>query len=701
MTIALTGQSVTRPSYNEAANFRYDIGGLRGLSIIAVVIGHVFNVIGIHIIGGVDMSFALSGYLITWLAIREFTTHNRFRLKQFYARRVRRLVPAATLVTLVTLAASWYWLPETKLRLIGSDAMWATLSGMNYWFVVDDRPYAPAGVPTEGGIEASSPFLHYWSLNVEEQFYLVYPGLLLLAMVIGRKIGKLRLTVGIMLAIMVATSLAASIIQTGVERSHPDAYYPTHTRAWELALGALVAVAQPLFKRLSQTAAALTTWVGMATIIVGLFVIYDRPLPSYNVAMPVIGTLLVIIGGEARPRFGAESILRWSPLQYIGKVSYQWYLWHWPVVIIMPYVTGHQFTSDPQKEALPLFYLFGVVGLSFTLAVATWHLLDAPIRNRKAYNEEPSKVFGHGFMLLLAAMVASTILFVSSPASTKPAAAGNGQVSEIQKLVQEGLTVTALTPEQKNGLAAASTDWEYSCINSFQSTTPKPCNYGDKNAADTVAMMGDSHTTHWVPAMDDIAKRRGFKLVTYAKSACPAEPYANTDYGTKRRYTECEKWREAVYTKVEALQPKVLILSTGLYEGIDKNVPDEQTIGDATAAVVARFTARGIKVVVFDDTPRPFIDVPACLGEHPNDVQKCTVPRDTAMHYPKVRAAREQATVKNGGQFIKLDQWFCTNEACPPIINGMNVNVDTAHVTSTYAKWLGPELEKSLATSLQ
>lgn len=700
MTTTLAGVTATRHPNDGAANFRYDIGGLRGLSIIAVVIGHVFNVIGIHIIGGVDMSFALSGYLITWLAIREFTTRGHLRLKQFYARRVRRLVPAATLVTLVTLAASWHWLPKTELRLISSDALWATLSGLNYWFVVDDRPYAAAGVPSEGGIEATSPFQHYWSLNVEEQFYLFYPGLLLLAMIIGRKIGKLRLTVGIMLAIIVTASLAASIIQTGVERSHPDAYYPTHTRAWELALGALVAVAQPLFKRLSQTAAALTTWAGMATIVVGLFVIYDRPLPSYNVAMPVIGTLLVIIGGEARPRFGAESILRWSPLQYIGKISYQWYLWHWPVVIIMPYATGHQTSDTTQKEALPLFYLLGVMGLSFILAVATWHLLDAPIRNRKAYNEEPSKVFGHGFMLLVAALVASLVMFVNSPASSKPTAAGDGKVSEIQKLVQEGLTVTALTPEQKNGLAAASKDWEFSCINSFQSTTPKPCIYGNESAAETVVMMGDSHTTHWVPPMNDIAKRRGFKLVTYAKSACPAEPYANIDYGTKRRYTECEKWREAVYAKVEALQPKVLILSTGLYEGIDKSVPDERTIGDATAAVVARFTARGIKVVVFDDTPRPFIDVPACLSEHPNDVQKCTVPRDTAMHYPKVRAAREQATTKSGGQFVKLDQWFCTNEACPPIINGMNVNVDIAHVTSTYAMWLAPELEKALEPSL-
>lgn len=703
-TLASPATSGSRNGPN-SKDFRYDIGGLRGLAILFVVAGHTLAVLDIHLTGGVDMSFALSGYLITWLAIREFTTRNTLNLKAFYARRVMRLLPAATIVTLATIAASWYWLPLLRLREVGTDAVWSVVSGINYWYVFDDRPYAPAGVPSEGGIAATSPFQHYWSLAVEEQFYLFYPGLLLLALVIGRKIGRLRLTVGIMLAAIVVASFTASLIQSSTI-TNPDAYYSTHTRVWELGLGALVAAWQPLFKRLPGVIAGSLSWIGLGIACASIWFIYGYPLPGYHAAAPVIGVLLVIIGGEARPGLGAERILKVRPLQYIGKISYQWYLWHWPVLIIMPYaVVGREsFAASPENinagAILP--YLFMATFVSFILAVATWHLIDTPIRNRKAFEENPGKVFGmgvHMFMVTLAAVL--TLLFISpTPAKEAPKAADT-PVSEIGRLIQEGTALTSLSPTLQNGLAAAKEDWDIKCINEFKATAPKSCTYGVRNAKKTIVMMGDSHTTHWVPAMDAIAKKLGVKLVTYAKSACPAEPYANIDYGTKRRYTECEQWRETVYREVETLAPDALILSTGLYEAFNKDVPDARTIGSATSAVIQRFAALGTKVVVFDDTPRPFIDVPTCLSEHVGAVQECSVPRATAMHHPQVRAAREQAARENGATFIKLDQWFCTATMCPAVINGMIVYVDTAHITTTYVRWLVPELEKVIRPALR
>jgi peptidoglycan/LPS O-acetylase OafA/YrhL len=684
--IAMTSPAATlaapSPSSSESS-FRKDIGGLRGLAIILVAIGHIFAPVGVHIIGGVDISFALSGYLLTLIAIREFMRYGRINMRAFYGRRLRRLMPAATLVTLATLVASFIWMPAGRLREIAADGFYSSVSAFNYWLIHTNRDYVAAGEHTEGGVEMTSPFQHYWSLAIEEQFYLLYPALLLLALYYGRKIGRVRLTVGIMLAIVVLASFTASVIQTG-DKTTPLAYYSVHTRVWELALGALVAVAQPLFKRLPAIAARSLGWIGLAGIFASVAVIKQYPLPGFYVGAPVIGTLLVIIAGETgRMRFGVESILRFAPLQYVGKISYQWYLWHWPGLIILPAALG----IDP--KAMTLQHLFMVFVGSFVLASLTWHQLDVPIREAKLNASGAGLYVAMISVGLVAALTAGGLHQISPTASTQSAPDKVG--GQVEQLVTEATSIQQLPDKVRKALVGVR-EWDQRCIVQPEDTNPKACTYGNKTAKKTVYAIGDSHTTHWLPALEVIAKKRGFKLVTHAKSRCTAEPYTNIDYHFKRRYTECEQWRESVYREIETARPQAVIFSSAIYEGAS---------GEATARIVQRFTALGIKVVIFDDTPRPFIHIPDCL-EKPSlaNVQDCAIPRETAMYMPDLRKARADAATQAGGLFVPMAQWFCTDKVCPPVINGMVVYIDEAHILGAYAVWLAPELEEVISPAL-
>lgn len=657
--------------------FRLDIEGLRGLAILLVVLGHVaFTIAGIelHLHGGVDISFVLSGFLVTWLLLREQHKNGKIAFGKFYARRARRLMPAATLVTLATLVGAWVWMSPLRLATVGADGLAAAMSLINYRLASLATDYFSDKAP--------SPFQHFWSLSVEEQFYLLWPALLLGALWLGNRFGRGRQMVSVLLTLVVVVSLSLSVITT--HTAQPWAYFGFHTRAWELAAGALVAVAAQHLARLPKLLAAALSWLGLAVIAASAVLITeDTPLPGYAVAGPVVGAALVIAGGCANPHLGAERLLTVPALRYCGRISYAWYLWHWPILVIMPEMTGHALTG-PDK--------FTVVVSSFGLAAVTFHLLEKPIREHKPLVQHAPFGLVLGFGLVAVSVVASIFVAIIVPPQATSAQTIVAQpakpVSEIERLVAEGAKLDKMPPEMSGAANTALTDGLDNCINLYEVTQPKPCVIGDKSSATTMVLVGDSHATHWKPALGAIAKKHRIRLVTYAKSKCTPEPYSNIDYNTQRRYVECEKWRENVFREVEeVLRPKAVILSSAIYDGAS---------GQAAYSIVHRFVSRGTRVVVFDDTPRPFVHIPQCLSKYPENVQKCAIPRTTAMYKPELRDARMVNTVKAGGHFIHLDKWFCTAAVCPPVINGMVVYMDMAHITATYVRWLTPELEKKL-----
>jgi peptidoglycan/LPS O-acetylase OafA/YrhL len=310
---------------------------------------------------GVDVFFVLSGFLITGFLLRENERDKQVSLPQFYARRARRILPASTLVLVSTVAAAFIVLGTNRAIRVAIDGQWASLFAANVRLIEQGTGYLSGQLPP-------SPLQHYWSLAVEEQFYLVWPFIVWL--VIRLKSGRrLRTFLASILAGVIVASLAWSVWQTGV--SGTAAYFSPLTRAWELATGALLAVAVPVLLRLPTRLGVTLSVVGLLAIITAALLFdSDTPIPGYAVALPVGGAFLALAGGTIAPSRGSEALLATRPLQWIGKRSYAWYLWHWPLLAIAAARIGHPATTL-QNVAMCV--------LALSVAAASFSLIEHPI----------------------------------------------------------------------------------------------------------------------------------------------------------------------------------------------------------------------------------------------------------------------------------------------------------------------------------
>jgi peptidoglycan/LPS O-acetylase OafA/YrhL len=343
---------------------------------------------------GVDVFFVISGFLITGQLVRELRTGGRISFLAFYARRARRILPAALLAVIVTAVASALLLNPLAAKRALDDVQSAIYFGANVHFAAQRADYFNAGL-------SPSPIQHFWSLSVEEQFYIVWPLLLVVSSLVWRPV-RPRCTrervqrpvigaVTVVLATLAAISLMASIRQTATSPSW--AYFSIVTRAWELAVGAVVALALPLVARLDRRLAIPLSWVGLSCIALAAALFSDTASYSGDSALvPVLGTAAVICGASAPAsrRFGAQALLGTPPFQRVGALSYSWYLWHWPALVLAPAVLGH---SLSEIEAV------AVAVVSLVIAVMSFVLLERPIRRIQIVVRQPALGLSAGGVL--------------------------------------------------------------------------------------------------------------------------------------------------------------------------------------------------------------------------------------------------------------------------------------------------------------
>jgi peptidoglycan/LPS O-acetylase OafA/YrhL len=352
--VPILSSSLPRQEFDRS--FRPDVEGLRAIAVLLVVLDHA----GVQVMHGgyvgVDVFFVLSGFLITGLLLREHKRLGQVSLPEFYARRARRILPASTLVVVSTVTATFLLLGTNRAIRVATDGQWASLFAANLRLIQQGTNYLSAQLPP-------SPLEHYWSLAVEEQFYLVWPSLfwLVIALTRGR---RPRTSLAVILAGVITASLTWCIWQTG--RDGTVAYFSPLTRAWELAAGALLAVGVPIVLRLPVRLGVAFSIVGVLAIpAAGLLFDTNTPFPGYAVVLPVGGTFLAVAGGTIAPTRGLEGLLATRPLQWLGKRSYAWYLWHWPLLVIAAGRIGHPVTAL-ENVGLCLIAL-GLAAISFSL----------------------------------------------------------------------------------------------------------------------------------------------------------------------------------------------------------------------------------------------------------------------------------------------------------------------------------------------
>jgi peptidoglycan/LPS O-acetylase OafA/YrhL len=531
--------------------FRPDVEGLRAVAVLLVVFYHanVPKVTGGFV--GVDVFFVISGFVITGLLLREHRSTGRTSILNFYARRFRRILPAATLVILVVVAASYLALGYVSGDTIADDGRWAAVFLSNFHFEAVGTNYFTAKLPP-------SPLQNFWSLSVEEQFYVVYPTLFL---VVARLKGRLSLQVkmAIVLVMVIVASYWLSVVQTA---SQPTAaYFSPFTRAWELALGALVAVATPWLKRIPAPGAALLTWAGLAAIAVATFTFTaETPYPGSLVAIPVLGAALVIAGGVAAPHLGAEQLLKLRAFQWFGKRSYSLYLWHWPILIIA--------AEQADKTSLSLGDNLALILLAIVVSMASYRLVENPIRHWKL----PSGTTVAAGITTVVATLAILSLVIGLE-SMSGVATGIPAASNLQAVLHEVAAAKSITQVPSTidpGLAQASTHYggdydDSSCQTSFSQSTEKLCFLGDTRAHRLLIVYGDSHAEMWLTAFDAIAKDAHMRLLVLGKPDCPASLITvgspPGEGGPEVPYVACSEWHTWAVATINRLSPSLLVVS--------------------------------------------------------------------------------------------------------------------------------------------
>ncbi|WP_077940082.1 MULTISPECIES: acyltransferase family protein [unclassified Micromonospora] len=698
------------PEGSARSTFRGDIEGLRALAVVMVLVGHAGRDLVPGGFAGVDVFFVISGFLITGLLVAELERTGRISLPGFYARRAKRLLPAAAVVLVASLLLTWLLLPRTRWADTAWDVVASAAYGLNWRLAVQATDYWAADA-------APSIVQHFWSLGVEEQFYLGWPLLLLGLAVLG---GRRRLRRGALMAGFALVALPSFAWSVHASQTDPGpAYFVTTTRLWELALGGAVAIAGTRVHRLPRPLAAVIAWAGLATVAgSALLVDPDRAFPGYQALLPTVGTAAVIAGAQAAGRFGPAGALGWRPIRAVGALSYSLYLWHWPLLI----AAEARFGELSTQAAL------GVVALSAVPAALTYRFVENPIRTSAALRWEPAAALRVG-ALCTGAAVAAGLLFqltvwpprqapptpvalppIGGPTpgatlapSGPPGAAVLGKTPLGARAGAAVDRVASIVPDPGVAKKDGPEHWSPACGAGQHNDQAFPCKYGDPFGATTVALAGDSHANQWLPALKLIAEAEGWRLLSYTRSACPF--IALEVAWRERPEPGCRDWNRVVQKQlVEVDKPDLLLVSNTFYRpyGVDRDATDEANKGMAEGlrATWRSVTAVGATVVVLRDSPYLTRNAPECVAANPRKLTRCATDRESALG-PGGGAAQESAAAgQRNIHLVDLNDAICPVDPCAAVIGGVLIYRDSNHLTATYTSTLAPRLRDRLVTLL-
>ncbi len=696
-----------------ASSFRPDIEGLRGVAILLVVLFHA----GLPVPGGfigVDVFFVISGFLITGLLVREYERSGRVSLGNFYARRIRRMLPAGALVLTVTMAASIALVGVLDRPAAMADAAASALSVANIRSALAEGDYFAA-------IAQPKPFLHFWSLSVEEQFYLVWPALLFLAA------GGRRRRVGVVMGLVLAGSFAANLVVT--DSSSAWAFYSLPTRAWQFALGGLVALAGASLARAPRLLSVPLGWAALGALAAAAMLIGERtPYPGVVAVAPTLAAAVLIATGAVG--WGPGALLVRAPLRFLGRISYSLYLWHWPALTLAPLAIG--VALDPVSGSV-------VVLAAVLVAWASWRFVEEPFRHGRlsiAFGVRRAVTVGLTSILAVAliagglevrsqraideiALTAGTPSPVASgspvpaptpdataSASTAPAptATPPPTATPVPLLTWRDIPDSvppdpiALTSDVRPLLNEARSDAESlyrdRCASQVDDLRPVDCVYGDPAGTFTVVLIGDSHAGHWFPALQALATERAWRLVPYVKLSCPLLGMRVEHLATSIEYTECESWREEVLAIVTQRPPDLTIVAMS-HRGIFPVLASDKDIHRQAQAIARDLIRIPGRVLMMIDTPRIGVDIPGCIADHATDVRPCAIPRSAAFTSQFGVREAEAATLAGAG-VIDLIPSVCPAMPCQVVRDGMILFRDNHHLTATFSRSLAPILGRAL-----
>jgi peptidoglycan/LPS O-acetylase OafA/YrhL len=692
---------------------------------------------------GVDVFFVISGYLITSLLMRDLSASGARALPTFWARRARRLLPGSFAVLIATLLVGRLVLDPLAQRDLMRDGVAATTFTANVVFAHRQNDYL-------AGQLAPSPLLHFWSLALEEQFYIGWPILLLAVHSVRRRLRWLPTAV---IGALLAGSLLLCILLT--PHHQPASFFLLPTRAWELLAGAALAVAGTAICRIPGAVRAIGGWLGLGAIVTIAWRFSDLTLfPGTMAILPVAATVLVLAAGVgAGSGAGPGTVLDRAPLTWIGTRSYGIYLWHWPVLVLAAARLGP--LSLPERIGA----LVVVVGL----ASVSFRFIENPVRRSAWLGARPRRSLALGgalgftgatlaiAMLVMSpsltgggdaaapalvvptttgplatpaprltaapvtpdllpstattAIIPTTVTPTTATLTTAPPSAADviasivaANAATLQQAAVTDSVPANLTPSLGSARGDKPVIYTDGCILSNGQVHAKECVYGDPTSNQLIVLFGDSHAAQWFPALDDMSVRNHWRLEVLTKKGCPT---ADIPIADPARGPECGPWRTQVLARLTEEHPDLVIMSAYRYKTTRAAIggsPDE-VWRNGMQATLEQIRPLATDVMVLGDTPTPLDDVPGCVASHLRHVTDCMNRRSAAIKPTRLGVELEVATAHDAA-FVPTGDWLCAASDCPVVIGNLLVYRDNSHITTAASMWLQPYLEAAVTAAL-
>ena len=653
-----------RPNDRSPA-FRPDIEGLRGIAVLIVVLFHcgIPGFSGGFV--GVDVFFVLSGYLITGLLVAEIQKTSELSLLQFYARRARRLLPASALTLVVTLLIGAIILAPRELDQAGHAARAAALYSSNIFFDKNAGDYFAPDVK-------SNPMLHTWSLAVEEQFYLFWPLLILLGLRVWRSMKVL---------VTVLSGLTIISLGTGVwftANGGTFAFYELPARAWEFGIGGLAVLLPRGTLKIPFGWWLAFGWLGILAILGSahfIVIVGDTSFPGWVALIPVMGTVAGLIAGTEHPNRGVGVVLDSAPLQMLGRLSYSWYLWHWPFLVF-------------SAALLPNISIAGkTAAAAASLAVAgiSYHFVECPIRFHPSLLKRPALSLCLASAVTLCSLGAALLsMWFAIQMANEP------KMKTITAAIDD---ITRLPLQQ--------------CVSHQQSPEVKTCRFGDTSSGINIVLFGDSHAIQWFNPLERIAESNGWKLTTVVKSSCPAFDIRPPGLSAGN-IAACATWRAEALQRIVALRPTIVFignLTSSLGQKDRSNPAITVPLDDLQDGTRRTLQAlMGLRVVLMRDTPYFSYDIPTCLARsarhswYPGG--SCEADKSTVLNAAVFEAEQAGAQGLSNVHFIDITDRICQRDICRPVQGDAVIYRDHHHLTGNFSDSLMAALEVELHTIL-
>ena len=670
---------------------------------------------------GVDVFFVISGFLISQHLFRELRDTGRVSVPAFWARRIRRLLPASLLVLAVTLVGTAIWMPASERIRAFTDIGASALYVVNWLFAQESVDYLAQD-------DAASVVQHYWSLSVEEQLYVIWPILivgiaLVVAALVRRREGASRWTAvrWALTFALGAVFLGSLILSATLTATSPgQAYFSTFVRAWEFAAGALLALLVSRFPAMQASAtggraiaATVVAWVGIAMVFVAAFTYTDAsPFPGTMALFPVVGTVMVIAAGAQRGRLSISGLSGWRPISSIGTWSYSIYLWHWPIIVLAPFALQHDL-SDLDK--------FVIIGVAVLLGALSSRFVEDPARSRH-WGRRPWPEFAFAVLVpvVIAAIAALQVVAINSSnaeaaeraaaarAAAESAAAESAESNEphacygVTAILEPDVCIDPFTAQAPIDTAFAATDLDPQwCLTQLHEEW-RTCTYGDPaGPAGTIALVGDSHAAAMTPAFDEYFAKAGWRVDTFTRFACSAvhseaDKVSHWDEGFR---AGCATWGARVQQELRDRTD----IDVVVYHVFDSRVfiPGDAALQteqrDAMREVWSSIEATGKQVVLLRDIPQTGDnDIPTCLSQ-------ISVPATAPCSLSESKAVLEDPITEAAGvdvPMVDITDLFCTDGRCLSYIGGVVAYADSNHISGTYARSLAPEMGDRLLAAL-